>query len=153
MEALVALGLAGNVVQFIQFACDVISETQKIHRSAADASAERRDLETVAEHLRELTTPLQVPAGAAGGLEFGKLLASCNEAAKELRSAIQELKVKDGPHRKWHCFSKALLAVWKKEKISSFQNRLFLLRDQIQLHIVGSIRYFLLSPSLQRQPC
>jgi hypothetical protein len=85
-------------------------------------------------------------------LEFKKLLVSCNEAAEELHSAIQELKVKDGPHRKWRSFGKALVSVWKREKISSFQERVSLLRDQIQFHIVDDLRYVLKLSNLKNQP-
>jgi len=104
MEALAALSLAGNVVQFIQFTGQVITESRETYRSADDASTQHLDLETVAEDLQKLISPLQAStqasAGAAGGLEFKKLLISYNEAAAELHSAIQELKVKDRPHRK-----------------------------------------------------
>jgi hypothetical protein len=150
MEALAALGLAGNVVQFIQFASEVVTETREAYRSADDASAQHLDLETVAEDLRKLISPLQASAqasaGAVGDLEFRKLLGSCNEAASELHSAIQELKVKDGPHRKWRSFGKALIWVWKREKISSFQKRLSDLRNQIQFHIVENLRSVFNSP-------
>jgi hypothetical protein len=150
MEALAALSLAGNVVQFIQFASQVITETRETYRSADDAGAQHLDLETVAKILRKQISPLQASAQASaeavGGLEFKELLASCNEAANELHSAIQELKVKDGPHRKWRSFGKALISVWKREKISSFQKRVSLLRDQIQFHIVDDLRFVLNCP-------
>jgi hypothetical protein len=145
MEALVAIGLAGNIVQFIQFASQVVSEAREIYRSGIDGSAEHLNLETVAEDLRTLIIPLQTSTsglvGAAGDAAFRKLLGSCNDVANELHTAIQELKVKEGPHRKWRSFSKALLSVWKKEKISSFQKSLSLLRDQIQFHIVDNLRF------------
>jgi hypothetical protein len=150
MEALAALSVAGNVVQFIQFASEVVTETRETYRSADDTSAQHLDLEAVAEDLQKLVSPLQASAqastGAAGGLKFKKLLKSCNEAADELHSAIQELKVKDGPHRKWRSFGKALISVWKRENISSFQKRVSLLRDQIQFHIVDDLRYVLTCP-------
>jgi hypothetical protein len=155
MEALAALSVAGNVVQFIQFASEVVTETRETYRSADDASAQHLDLEAVAEDLQKVVSPLQasrqVSIGPVGDLAFGKLLVSCIEAAEELHSAIQELKVKDGPHRKWRSFGKALISVWKREKISSFQKRVSLLRDQIQFHIVDDLRYFL-NPSKSKAP-
>jgi len=142
MEALVALSLAGNVIQFVQFASQVVSETQETYKSAANATYGHQDVETVAEDLRQLIVPLKVSAEASvAGEEFKNLLDSCTEVANELYDALQELKVKSGSHSRWRSFSKALLSVWKKEQLSSFETRLFLLRDQIQFHIVESTRY------------
>jgi hypothetical protein len=146
MEALVALSLAGNVVQFVQFASQVLSEAGERYKSAINATAGHLDLESVIEDLRKLLVPLQTSTlateGPAAG-EFKRLLGSCTDVAKELYDALQELRVKDGPHPKWRSISKALLSVWKKEKLSSFEQRLCLLRDEIQFHIVNSLRYVL----------
>jgi hypothetical protein len=155
MEALVAIGLAANIVQFIHFASQVVTEARETYRSGVGGSAKHLDLETVAEDLRTVIAPLQTSVldsvGVAGDVAFRKLLVSCNEVANELRTATKELKVKEGPHRKWRRFSKALLSVWKKEKISAFHKSLSVLRDQIQFHIVDNLRPVLKYPVLTSQ--
>ena len=49
MEALVAFGLAGNVVQFVQFAGKIISEIDSIRRTGSPSSLP--DLRSLAENL------------------------------------------------------------------------------------------------------
>jgi hypothetical protein len=133
MEALVALSLASNVLQFVQFGSHIISETREIYRSSAGASAEHLNLEAVAQDLRRLLIPLQ--SSVQVGPELKKLLRACNGVAEDLLEAIQQLQTKDGPHRKWQSFQKAILSVWKKRKMSAFEKRMLFLRDQIQFHI------------------
>jgi hypothetical protein len=49
MEALVAVGLAGNVVQFVQFTGELISETNSIRRTGSPSSLP--DLRRLSEDL------------------------------------------------------------------------------------------------------
>jgi len=53
MEPLSALGVASNVVQFVDFASKVVSETARIYRGRArrDAEDERSELERVTNDL------------------------------------------------------------------------------------------------------
>lgn len=53
MESLVAIGLAGNVVQFVQFAGKLISEMKSIRRNGAPSSIS--DLRGLIESLTKQT--------------------------------------------------------------------------------------------------
>jgi hypothetical protein len=55
MEALLAVGLAGNVVQFAQFATQLISQTNTIRKSGSPSSL---------PHLRKLSESLTKEADA-----------------------------------------------------------------------------------------
>jgi hypothetical protein len=145
LDPISALGLAGNVVQFVEFCGNVVSESRRNYRSTTDTSLENTELESIAEDLRRLTTQLHSSDGdraisAAGDQELTKLLVSCNEVADELLRAVELLKVKQGPHRKWNSFRQAFLSVLSKDKLARLQSRLAAIREQITLHLVSSIR-------------
>lgn len=155
-DPLSALGLAGNVVQFVQFISSIISKTQEIRRSTAGVSAGNFELKAVAENVSELSDRLSTPGSsiatrartplhACGKTEteeapIYRIASSCKSIANELLSTVEELEVANGPHHKWRSFRQALKTVWKKDKISELQGRLDQLRSQMTIYIVSRIR-------------
>ena len=145
LDPISALSLAGNVVQFVEFCGNVVSESRKNYRSITETSLENTELESIAEDLRRLTNQLHSSGddraiSAAGDKEFAKLLGSCHDVADELLQAVELLKVRQGPHQKWKSFRQAFLSVLNKEKLARLQSRLSAIREQIALHLVSSIR-------------
>lgn len=151
-----ALGVAGNVVQFVQFSSSIISETREIHQSAAGVSVKNFELKVVAENLSELSDKLstprlsiatrtRIPLHACGTTEaeeapIYRIASLCKSIANELLSTVEELEVANGPRHKWRSFRQALKTVWKKDKIIELQSRLDQLRSQMTVYIVSIIR-------------
>lgn len=86
METLIALGVAGNVIQFVDFAQRLIAKTVQIYRSADGASRDRRTLEAVLRDFALLQPKL--PRDEDGAL-FGRLEVELN--AKGVDKTIQHL--------------------------------------------------------------
>jgi len=66
-EALVAVGLASNVLQLVSFGADLLSETRQIHSSVSGTTREFEDIEGVCRHAAELCAglnPAPVPVSA-----------------------------------------------------------------------------------------
>jgi hypothetical protein len=61
MEALTAVGLASNIVQFISFAGDLVSTSKQISRSANGTLVENLEIEAIAQNLQNLSESLRVP--------------------------------------------------------------------------------------------
>jgi hypothetical protein len=61
MEALVAVGLAANIVQFVSFAREVISAGREISHNVEGALVENLEIEETARNLRGLSVKLQAP--------------------------------------------------------------------------------------------
>lgn len=61
MEALVAVGLAGNVVQFVQFSGQFISLAKEIKRKGAPSSLVnlRKAVQVITHNAREIVTQLK----------------------------------------------------------------------------------------------
>lgn len=141
LDPITAFGLAANVVQFVHFGSNLLSESIDLYNSAIGATASNIELETVTKDIQESIAPLhasvqEFPTTSS----YCQLLTSCDDVAQKLLAAVEKLGVKDGPRRKWRSFAKALLSVWGKEDISRLQERIGTLRDQIVLHITKEAR-------------
>jgi hypothetical protein len=64
MEALVALGLVGNIVQLVDFSGKLISKSIQLHHSYDGALVENVDVESAAKQLQSVQKPLLVVARA-----------------------------------------------------------------------------------------
>ncbi|KAF8253283.1 hypothetical protein K440DRAFT_657280 [Wilcoxina mikolae CBS 423.85] len=121
MEPLAAIGLVGNIVQFVDFTSKILSKTQQIYRSADGALSENIDTELVTNDLAKLSAGLR----------------ACGDPALEKLSAASESEWKEG---KMEECGKALRAVWSKEEIDDIQKKLSSFRDEMNLHIVVDLR-------------
>jgi hypothetical protein len=64
MDPLIAIGLAGSVVQFVSFACNLISKTKEIHGSSAGVTKDGESLEVVYSRLLGLSSSLGLGASS-----------------------------------------------------------------------------------------
>jgi hypothetical protein len=132
LEPISAIGIAGNIIQFIDFLGKIFSESREAYHSAVGSRAELIDLEVIAKHIEDLTLSLQLNSSATQRSDlFASVQKSCLSRASELLGTINRLKVQPGPHRRWHSFQHAIRSVWKKDKIHGLQVRLRELQSQI----------------------
>ena len=140
MEPLVAIGLVGNIVQFVDFTSKLITKTAEGYRSADGALVDNARLEAATNDLLALND--QIDCNATTGSTDPALLSlcsSCNDVAKELLAALSKLKA-EGGKSKWKSFRKALRSVWSKEKVLEIERQLSNFRDEINLRIVVDLR-------------
>ncbi len=143
-----ALSLASNVVQFVDFASKLMSESRKIYK--AGFSTTTLELETVTKDLSLIIDRLtdlfvsNVAKGerpddseGQGGLQH--LTSRCREVADELLAILEELK-SEGSHSQWRCFRQALKTVRKHDYIEGLQKRLAEIRSQLGAHILTQLR-------------
>ena len=140
-DPVTATGLAGNIVQFVQFASDIVSKFREIYTSAAGAARETIDLVTLAENdiALQLRTSLQSPRVVSALTKEDQQLENvriqCREIATELLEALDMLKVKGTPG-KWKSFKKALKTVWEEKKLEAMGERLAAFNSLVTRHIV-----------------
>jgi hypothetical protein len=168
MDALTALGLASNVVQFVQFTADLISTATEIAESARGASQKAIELETVYESLYTLSSKLHTSNDA---LQLPELLveqpdsinfndaiiirshiqsiaalsADCRELCGELLKAVQKLQIKGRSLRRFKSFIAALKTVWESQNIEILENRILRYRQSISMHFFPLLWYVGLS--------
>jgi hypothetical protein len=138
METLAAIGLVGNIVQFIDFGSKLVAKSVQLYQSSDGALAENVDTETATNHLVLLNNKLR-DANRTSDVELENLCKSCSTVADELIRALGELKVQGGQKR-WKSMRKAIRTVWSKDKIQGIEKRLANFREVLSLHIIVDLR-------------
>ncbi|KAI9693968.1 MAG: hypothetical protein M1822_003239 [Bathelium mastoideum] len=127
-----ALGVAGNIVQFVDFSCKLVRNAQSISRSATGASQKATELSAIANDVERLSNAISIsssyPPHLKGLAEQSKSLAA------ELLKVLEDLQTK-GKHPKWESFLVALKEIWKQDKIKDFVHSLSLLQDRLLLNM------------------
>lgn len=108
-EALPAVSLAGNILQFLDVAGGVVSRTGQINDFASGKLEEHDDQENATSHLKTLTGNIKAAEGPSDPM-LAKLCSRCSEVAEELLKALQGMAVK-GKHSRSQSLRKALKAL------------------------------------------
>ncbi|KAK1756510.1 hypothetical protein QBC47DRAFT_445089 [Echria macrotheca] len=151
MESLVALGLASNVIQFVDFASKLISTAHTLYVSSTGSTAENAELEVLATHIRALadsfcphaavatsnaisnTTRGNAPAPKPDALH--DLASQCRHVADQLLALLASFTVQ-GRHRTWKSMRTALRASHRSAEMDSILARLDRISSQMAMHVV-----------------
>jgi hypothetical protein len=142
MEPFSALGLACNIVQFVDFSCKLFSSASDIYRSASGATQAVNDATAIARTIHDLSSRLvaqhtttdadssQLSRGPMSAL-LNQLASECRNTSTELLTALNGLRAR--PDSKWSSFKAALTTVMKADQIDKLEDRLEQYRRQIIL--------------------
>lgn len=150
MDPLAAIGLAGNIVNFIEFSFRVISGGQQVLNSASGMTPENTSLDAFLDDLKAVTKGLLIefPTSVCSEneAELSRLAGYCYDLSKELSGILTRLKVSDekskwqGIRVKWRsmCKEKEIEAI--ERRLNDFQSQIlirlhFMLRCVHQIHI------------------
>ena len=137
LESLAALGLAANIIQFVEFGYKLFSESRALYKASDKPVEESVELEIISEALKRLSDDLgAIPSSTMPQpqAELLWLAKRCQTIADELLVALNELQVK-GPKGKWQCFRSALKRIWKSQEIEDMARRL----DSICGHLTNCL--------------
>ena len=143
MDPITALGIAGNVVQFIDFGLKAVSKAREIHASSTGSLVENVNLTLLAEDIAAVTAKLSISTGA--GVESGNgslddICKRCVEAATELLGALKGMH-SSGEKSKWRSARQAVKAMWGRAKVEELRRKLEMWRDEIQFHVLVDLKY------------
>lgn len=170
MEAMAGLGLASNVVQFVQFVSELVSTSMEIADSIDGTSQRIIELDKCYTKLSALSSGLQrTSSNATSNADscLRRLTASltsltqesddelqshirsledlardCKVLCEQLLDTVRKLQL-DGPRcRPLKSFLVALKTIWSSKKIQSIEERLDRFRSIISLHFFPLLRYF-----------
>ncbi|KAI9149888.1 Ankyrin-3 [Paramyrothecium foliicola] len=140
VEALAAIGLASNLVAFIETAL-------KIYKSANDnlsgLSNEFQSIVDLTDTLRNHTAAVAQGAEASVAKEDQRLVEiakQCQSIAQDLLVVMQKYEVRDGNFRNIAVAAKAVRAAWNRSKIREMEALLDKYHTQLVSHIVFSCR-------------
>lgn len=142
MDPLSAIGLAGNIVAFLDFSSKLVSGTYEIYSSNATMTDEHADLAKVIEDVHAVTRRLTYSAGPAvtdDEIALLGLINKCRELSGDLVRSLQRLQAKR-PKSKLESFRVAWRAMREKEKFESLEKRIDRYRRQILDRIVIMMR-------------
>ncbi|KAK7893787.1 hypothetical protein LTR67_006488 [Exophiala xenobiotica] len=134
MDPLSAIGLAGNILQFVDFASTLVGQGVEIYRSAVGATAVHTDLRTSIERLDALSKPFRkrvaVPRNEDEA-QIVKTAVACNQIARDLATALDKLAAT--PHSRSSSVWKALQSVWEQPKIEETVKKLNMCKNDLHL--------------------
>ena len=167
LESLAALGVASNIVQFVDFGCRLFSESKELYMSSNGLASEAVELKNITRSLSRLSNDIVVgpscgnqpssndvdvdpdyilptePPNAVekNGDDFDFLLIAkdCKKIADELFRALDQLRAKD-TDKMWQCFRVTLKRVWKSEKIVAMESRMERLSSQLTICLVKILK-------------
>ena len=157
LDPLTAFGLAGNVVQIVDFSIKLVSKGYQIRNSLDGSLPENHDTELVAVDLKavveQLSSTLDRAPREYPSLPFNQqdaelidLCQECKKIGEELIARLGMLKGGESRHRQWKSIRQALKVIWEKDKVDSIARRLKLYRDQLNTRILVSLRYYSSKP-------
>lgn len=151
MDPLTAIGLASNIIGFVDFAGKLISQGYEIYKSASGTTKENEDIEALIEdlsfHLDELGKGENaVPAAAVTPQDFRdqklrELAAKCATFAEEILTSLEKLKKEPNAKFKgFNSFGKALRSAWGKKGMEEKVAKLEKFRSELEFTILVLLR-------------
>ena len=142
LDPFTAIGLAGNIVQFVDYTSKLISSTYEIYKSGTGSSANHVYLKGVAERLLELGIAIEQPKltrTTTHEKALHELREECIQDTRTLLGLIEALNAKKDS--KWSSFRKALRCILEKEEMDRLEGRLKDHRNEIATQLVAMLRY------------
>jgi hypothetical protein len=154
MEAVVALGVAGNVLQFLDFGQKLYSTSLEIHRAATGASTANAEsetllrdfiesIDTVSSDLKQYRSALDATSpqvSGAGTSALHDVVENCKVLAVELLDRFEKLRG-EGNRGRWKSFMTGVTCMWKEKELQDLQGRLGRYRSQLEWRVLISLRY------------
>jgi DNA repair exonuclease SbcCD ATPase subunit len=157
MAELAAIGLAGNIVQFVDFGFKLSRDFKELYQSAEGGKAKHLELEDLMTDLESLCQKLQKTTGPAtqDDEELRDLARACAKLARELLAMLEKVKVNKERNPKLASLKQALKNIWKDKDISALEERLGRYREQLNQRLVYILRYVLRTcmPQLRTYAC
>jgi hypothetical protein len=149
VDPFTAVGVAGNIVQFLDFACKLFSEARELNKSITGQSTAHQEIESACNYLNKFSGQLSTslfnsnPQNLTSGEKaIVELAASCRSTSNELLDVVQKLQVRQNTnHRSYQSFLQAMRGVWKKSKIEELQRRLDDHRRDLTMGLAYTLGY------------
>jgi uncharacterized protein Yka (UPF0111/DUF47 family) len=142
MDPMSALGLAANIVAFVEFAAKLVSGAHQVYSSATGATDENASLETVVNDIQAMTRGLSSntgPAATPDQIALRDLAQKCCSLSEDLVKALRKLRMKN-PKSKTESVRVAWRAMREKNNLNSLEKQIDSYHRQILARIVAMMR-------------
>ena len=141
LDPLTALGLASNIVQFIDFSIKIAELTKEFKDAASGLPKDLDriaiivdDLAALARRLQQSQTGTTATVTLPQAQKFGLILQGCVKEAETFQKLLLSLKA-TGRHNGWASFWSALKSVRKGGEIKGIESALESYKSQITLRL------------------
>ncbi|KAK2737619.1 hypothetical protein FQN55_000975 [Onygenales sp. PD_40] len=132
MDPFSALGLAANVIQFVDFAWKLLTETREIGKSIDGYSEENRSLATI---ISDITlSDIAITTIITDDPSLQQIISQCQTVSAKLMDVLEKLRVGQSQFG-WSNFKTALKGVWNKREIESLFETVLRLRMRVLEHL------------------
>lgn len=147
MEPLSAIGLAANIIQFVEVGINITSGAVEIYRSTDGSTSEDATLQAVAAELKNWSFQFSTQSCSSAQSEEEKaiyrLSSECQKISKDLLELITKTKTKPKDKgSKRAATSAAIKENWYKDDKRKLQNRLETCRNQLATQLGSLDRSF-----------
>lgn len=143
MEALAAVGLASNILQFIDFGITLVSEAREIHHSVSGTTKEFDNLRELCEYLSRLSLGLIAPTSEDSKRQqfriqaeddLAALALKCHSIATQLCQDLSNLSIGESSFpSKFSSIRQALKNTIGKDGVKDLSKRLASCREVLML--------------------
>ena len=137
MDPLTAIGLASNILSFIDFATKVVAGAVAIHGSASGLTKENRTSKAIATQMRSLSSVLQQardtqPTGEEKALYA--LAAECHDLSGKIIGLVEKTKPKDSKS-KISSLRAGIKSIWYETDRRRLEEQLDHCRSQLSVQL------------------
>lgn len=144
MDPLTAIGLAANILAFIDFGAKVISTAKDIHDSETGVTREDEARNNAAMEMKFFASKLLLPSDSQLDIQdraLGRLAAECYALSERILALYEKIKLKDA-HSKRQAVRAALKGKFYEKEKQDLQDALSHCRSQLHLQLQWLTRYF-----------
>ena len=147
LDPLNAIGLASNLIQFIEFSRKLLSESRQIYASRKGASVRHLELADAIETLISVDNRVKEALESKGSSltadeqELKRLCENSRIITNDLKATLDRLTLFSSKHRRWASFRQAWRNVLSRDEIRHLLDRTQESRQQLDTHILICLRY------------
>jgi len=166
MDPLTALSVAGNVIQFVDFASKIVSGTRELYEGGrlAVRYQTQKAIEDLSKFSTEMSTSIQNDGTTrvltANEIELEKLCSECSVLADKMVDELKSFERVGGFDRKkkewsfdgikpvlrevevlWSSVGQVLKSLWSAKDLEELEKNLSRYRDSMNTRMLGSLRY------------
>ncbi len=138
VDPFTALGVAGNIINLVDFTWKLFSGAYTIYRSESGASDKNAVLEVIARHVSSLSGAVMVEHAHSQDLQ--SLAAESKSVAEKILGALEKLKL-NGSKSRWASLKVALKDIWSQSEIHNLETTLSKLQARVTAHVQHLIGY------------
>jgi arginyl-tRNA synthetase len=136
MDPIIALGLASNILTFVDYATKIMTGTYEVYKSVTGTTEENAHIDTIIGDLRKVTDDLDSDLVGETKHEraLKELASKCEKLSDELLRLLEKLIV-SGNHSTWKSLKVKIKSMRKEKELAGMEKRLGEYRSQILLRL------------------